>query len=68
MHSLKLHLGLLRAGQNSCNTRTATFGPHVARAHCRPTVPKGSYFHTSLCQNLPPWPRTMLHMAVLSEV
>lgn len=67
MPCLKLQLGLPRAGQSSRNSQTATLVPYVARAHCRPTVPKGSYFHTLLCQELHPWPRTVLNMAALSE-
>lgn len=68
MHCLRLQLGLLRAGQSSSNSWTPTDIPCVARAHCSATVPKGSYFHTLLCQEPHPWPHTVLNTAALPEV
>lgn len=68
MHCLNLQLGLLRAGQSSHNSQTATPVLYVARAHRTPTVPTRSYFHTLLCQELHPWPRTAQHGSSVRSV
>lgn len=50
----------------SHTSRTAALVPRAAKTHCRLTVPKGSFFHTLLCQEWHPWRCTGLYMAALS--